>query len=59
MTDIVREKLKLLPENPGFVRWLLDEMGEKDASLAFEEEARAAHDTRVRTFRVPGMHLTI
>ena len=27
--------------------------------LAFEEEARAAHDTRVRTFRVPGMHLTI
>lgn len=49
----------LLPENPDFVRWLLDEMGEKDASLAFEEEARAAHGTRVRTFRVPGMHLTI
>jgi Predicted glutamine amidotransferase len=49
----------LLPSNPDLVRWILDVMGETDVTLAFEGEARRAHDERARTFRLPGMHLDI
>ncbi len=49
----------LLPSNPDLVRWILDTMGERDAKLAFEDEARRAHDERAKTFRMPGMHMDI
>ena len=45
--------------NPDLVRWILDTMGERDAKLAFEDEARRAHDERAKTFRMPGMHMDI
>ena len=47
----------LLPLNPDFTRYLLDLMGRKDVPLAFETEARAAYDERIKTFRLPGMGL--
>ena len=47
----------LLPLNPDFTRYLLDLIGEKDSPLAFEQEARAAYDERLKTFRQPGMGL--
>lgn len=47
----------LLPLNPDFTRFLLDLMGRTDASLAFEEDVRAAYRERLKTFRLPGMGL--
>ena len=47
----------LLPLNPDFTRYLLDLIGEKNAPLAFEAEARAAYAERLKTFRQPGMGL--
>ena len=48
----------LLPLNPDFTKWLLAEVcGTDDVELAFEKEARAAYDKRVKELKVPGMHL--
>ena len=41
----------LLVLNPGFTRWLLDDLGESDAPLAFEDEVRQAYKVRLEQFR--------
>ena len=41
----------LLVLNPDFTRWLLDDLGAKDASLAFEKEVRQAYQVRLEQFQ--------
>ena len=41
----------LLVLNPDFTRWLLDDLGAKDATLAFETEARQAYRARLEQFQ--------
>ena len=41
----------LLVLNPDFTRWLLDDLGAKDAPLAFEEEVRQAYKVRLEQFQ--------
>lgn len=48
----------LLPLNPPFTAWLLSQVcGTDDVTLAFEEEARAAYEKRLKELKAPGMHL--
>ena len=41
----------LLVLNPDFTRWLLDDLGAKDAPLAFETEVRQAYRMRLEQFQ--------
>lgn len=41
----------LLVLNPDFTRWLLDDLGESDAPLAFEKEVRQAYQVRLEQFQ--------
>ena len=41
----------LLPLNPPFTRYLLEQMGAKDVHLAFEDTAMKAYRARVEEFR--------
>ena len=41
----------LLPLNPPFTRYLLEQMGAKDVKLAFEDTAMKAYRARVEEFR--------
>lgn len=41
----------LLILNPGFTLYLLNQMGVQEPQLAFEEEARAAYEKRLKDFR--------
>ena len=41
----------LLVLNPDFTRWLLDDLGAKDAPLAFETEVRQAYRARLEQFQ--------
>lgn len=41
----------LLVLNPDFTRWLLDDLGAKDAPLAFETEVRQAYKVRLEQFQ--------
>lgn len=47
----------LLPLNPDFTAWLLERVCGSRVPLAFEQEARAAYEKRVRELKAPGMHL--
>lgn len=48
----------LLPLNPDFTGWLLDNItGGGSPHLAFEPEARSAYLKRLRELKTPGMHL--
>lgn len=40
----------LLVLNPDFTRWLMDDLGAKDAPLAFEPEVRKAYEVRLHQF---------
>lgn len=41
----------LLPLNPPFTRWLLEQMGVEQPQIAFEETAMRAYEARVEEFR--------